>query len=200
MHVIVIGFLAATAGAPGALSNEELAAVVGKQQAAWEKCFEFKRVDDPLFLTTLQVRITIAPDGKVTGATLERDQVGGDVGACVVEGVKQLRFPARLVPTESPYVFRFKPPNQKVTYEKSQVLYRSFSALLVNCRATPNGSFLDTTVTVEPDGQVSSMVTHQTDVDAETAKCVVSRAEGMTLPEYKAPVMREMKLNLKFVR
>lgn len=200
MHFMLIGVLAATAGSPGALSNDELAAVVSKKQAAWEQCFEFKRVDDPLFLTTLQVRLLVAPNGKVSGATVERDQVGGDVGACIVEGVKQLRFPARLVPTESPYVFRFKPPNQKESYEKSQVLYRSFSSLLVNCRATPNGSFLDTTITVEPDGQVSSMVTHQTDLDAETAKCVVSRAEGMTLPAYKAPVMREMKLNLKFVR
>lgn len=200
MHFMLSVVLAATAGSPGALGNEELAAVVVKKQATWEQCFEFKRADDPLFLTTLQVRLTIAANGKVTGATVENDQVGGDVGACIVDGVKQLRFPARLVPTESPYVFRFKPPNQKASYEKSQVLYRVFSSLMVNCRATPNGSFLDTTITVEPDGQVSSMVTHQTDLDAATAKCVVERAEGMTLPAYKAPVMREMKLNLKFVR
>ncbi|MGV3625152.1 MAG: hypothetical protein ACO1OB_30310 [Archangium sp.] len=197
MHLLVIGLLAATSGQPGALTSDELAAVVSKKQADWEKCFELKRADDPIFVTSIVLRLSVKTDGSVGKAVVEQDYVGGEVGACVVEGVKKLKFPARLVPTESPYVFRFRPPDQQASYAKGETLLKTLNALTVNCRAAAGGNFVKLVITIEPNGQVSSVAAGETNLDARTVKCVVGRAEELTIPSYSAPVMRLMNLVLE---
>ncbi|MCU0661409.1 MAG: AgmX/PglI C-terminal domain-containing protein [Myxococcota bacterium] len=77
----------------GVLNPQEVAKVVARRIGAIKGCYERALRRNPNLEGKITVRFTVAGSGKVTSANATQNELGGEVGDCIISAFKAFRFP-----------------------------------------------------------------------------------------------------------
>ena len=96
----------------GLLDQGTIERIISRHDAEIRRCSDVERQSNPELSGTirLEVRFTIATDGRVASARVNQDLIGGQLGTCVTNAVRRWRFPAPsagVVSITWPFVFNF---------------------------------------------------------------------------------------------
>lgn len=79
----------------GSLSRDEIKQEITRRQNQLRYCYQRQLISDPGLYGKVVVHFIIQPDGRVTGARVDRSSLGNDkVEACLLRIFGQLRFPS----------------------------------------------------------------------------------------------------------
>lgn len=84
---------ARTAGS-GSIDSSSLSSVMRQRQRDIQRCYERGLARDPELSGRFMLEFTIGSDGRVTDARLPTNELGEDVGTCIVGAVRRWRFDA----------------------------------------------------------------------------------------------------------
>ena len=78
----------------GGLDKEIIKRLFARRRNEVRACYETALQKDHTLAGRVELQLTIAADGRVTAASVDKSDMGGDIGACIANAARAWRFPA----------------------------------------------------------------------------------------------------------